>query len=157
MIIRVHEPTGTFDTEILIEDFDKIYDIPYHTKYKNRFKKIATKKYKKRGLMMEDEQSEEEEDQVEIEIGKNEDLIDDEYDEDDPEKLSIEWIRIDPELDWVCTKVLSQADYMWTSQLEKDKDVFAQYEVIFQPLILFLMERRLKHLEECHQSQLCHH
>ena len=34
MTVRVNEPTGTFDTEIQIEDKEKIFEIPYHTKYK---------------------------------------------------------------------------------------------------------------------------
>ena len=44
--------------------------------------------------------------------------------------MSIDWIRIDPQNDWLALKVFDQADYMWASQLEKDKDVFAQFEAV---------------------------
>jgi hypothetical protein len=39
----VNEPTGTFDTEIQIEDKEKVFEIPYHTKYK-RTRQIRRKK-----------------------------------------------------------------------------------------------------------------
>ena len=45
MTVRVQEPGGTFDTEIRVEEYQKQYDIIYHTKYK-RIRRNATKKKK---------------------------------------------------------------------------------------------------------------
>ena len=44
-VVRVHEPGGTFDTEVSIQDASKQYDLVYHTKYK-RIRKKPVKKYK---------------------------------------------------------------------------------------------------------------
>lgn len=66
--------------------------------------------------------------------------------EDDEHRLSIDWIRIDPENEWLAIKSFAQADYMWVSQLEKDKDVVAQFEV-------FLLTATIS--KECRQSKLC--
>ncbi len=72
--MRVNEPTGTFDTEIQIEDREKIFEIPYHTKYKrtrmksNRRPKKPTglddikEELKEEGINL-DEDSEDEDDQ----------------------------------------------------------------------------------------------
>lgn len=40
--IRVQEPAGTFDTEVRLDEYEKKYDIIYHTKYK-RIRRTAKK------------------------------------------------------------------------------------------------------------------
>ncbi|KAJ3093127.1 hypothetical protein HK102_007966 [Quaeritorhiza haematococci] len=44
--IRIHEPNGTFDTEVQIDEVEKTFDIPYHTKYK-RIRRRAVRRPRK--------------------------------------------------------------------------------------------------------------
>lgn len=55
--IRVQEPAGTFDTEVRLDEFEKKYDIIYHTKYK-RIRRTAKKGRK--NALDEDEDDEDE-------------------------------------------------------------------------------------------------
>ncbi len=55
--IRVQEPAGTFDTEVRLEEYEKKYDIIYHTKYK-RIRRSGKKNRK--GAMGDDEEEDEE-------------------------------------------------------------------------------------------------
>lgn len=45
-------------------------------------------------------------------------------------RLTFEWIRLDPDCNWLCVIEFEQSDFMWASQLQKDKDVFAQFEAV---------------------------
>ena len=43
-----------------------------------------------------------------------------------------EWIRLDEDLGWICSlDFVDQVDYMWSTQLVKDRDVVAQAEVVY--------------------------
>lgn len=52
-------------------------------------------------------------------------------DEDDAvmSQATYEWIRIDADLEWICDVRFEQPDFMWLSQLQRDRDVVAQLEV----------------------------
>jgi transcription initiation factor TFIID subunit 2 len=39
-----------------------------------------------------------------------------------------EWIRIDPELEWLATFEFVEKPWYWISQLQGDRDVVAQFE-----------------------------
>lgn len=102
-MIRVHEPDKEYDNQVFIQDQVKTFDVPYHTRYK-KIKK-TTRKVESQGL----------------DAGEIEEQVD---------MKSIEFIRFDPDMDWLCVKIYSQQDFQWTSQLMGDKDVIAQYEAI---------------------------
>ena len=52
-----------------------------------------------------------------------------------------EWIRIDADLEWIAAIAFDQKDYMWVSQLQRDRDVVAQYEVrLITQLELFVVD-----------------
>ncbi|OMH81890.1 Transcription initiation factor TFIID subunit 2 [Zancudomyces culisetae] len=56
-----------------------------------------------------------------------------EWGEDDEASLhssSVEWIRIDSDMEWACRIQFEQADYMWAAQLQRDRDVVAQVESV---------------------------
>ena len=116
--VRVQEPGGTFDTEIRIEEFQKQYDIIYHTKYK-RIRRGAIRKGKKNA-------DDEEEDEI-IEDG-DEDFSTDVIAE--PDRITFEWIRLDPEKHWLSHLTFEQDAFMWNSLVKQVKDVDAQYEAI---------------------------
>ena len=45
------------------------------------------------------------------------------------DRRSLDWIRWDPEGDWLCEKSFTQLQSMWIDQLSRDCDPVAQYEV----------------------------
>ncbi|KAL9933347.1 hypothetical protein V8E36_008065 [Tilletia maclaganii] len=53
-------------------------------------------------------------------------------DEDDTAQANApyEWIRLDADFEWICQVHFDQSDYMWHSQLERDRDVVAQLTAI---------------------------
>ncbi|TPX68903.1 hypothetical protein SpCBS45565_g02812 [Spizellomyces sp. 'palustris'] len=121
--IRIHEPGGTYDTEVHIEDLEKQYDIQYHTKYKRIRRKPITAKSKKGTEAGGPEEGTQ--DVTRAEEGRIE------WIDEEPERLTFEWIRLDPDNQWLCIKIFEQSDYMWAAQLQKDRDVNAQYEMIY--------------------------
>lgn len=50
--------------------------------------------------------------------------------EEEMSQESYEWIRIDSNFEWICKMQLQMKGYMYLSQLQQDKDVVAQLEVI---------------------------
>ncbi|KAI8903370.1 hypothetical protein EDD86DRAFT_195844 [Gorgonomyces haynaldii] len=122
--IRVQEPAGQFDTEVKIEEYVQQYDIIYHTKYK-RIRRQPKKKKKS------DEQQEEEEEEEEEEVVA-EQLQDGtvELKIAEPDRITFESIRLDPEGIWLCHKTFEQDDFMWLAILKKEKDVVAQLESV---------------------------
>ncbi|KAJ3332703.1 hypothetical protein HDU76_013382 [Blyttiomyces sp. JEL0837] len=133
-MVRVHEPKGvTYDTELIIDEVQKQYDIQYHTKYKRSGQKLT--KLKKLGIINAGEDGDEDQDGDEPEEfflsqslpetskGKGPDL-------DTFDRRSLDWIRWDPDNDWVCVKTNEQLQSMWIDQLFRDVDVVAQYEAL---------------------------
>ncbi|KAE8216640.1 hypothetical protein CF327_g222 [Tilletia walkeri] len=53
-------------------------------------------------------------------------------DEDDSTQANApyEWIRLDADFEWICQLHFDQSDYMWHSQLERDRDVVAQLSAV---------------------------
>mgnify|MGYP001608376580 FL=1 len=52
-------------------------------------------------------------------------------------QATYEWIRIDADLEWICNVNFEQQDFMWLSQLQRDRDIVAQLEVRFLPALTF--------------------
>ena len=48
-----------------------------------------------------------------------------------------EWIRMDADNEWIAKVQFEQPDYMWVSQLQRDRDVVAQVEVRTRILNIF--------------------
>lgn len=129
--VRVQEPGGTFDTEVMIEDRIKQYDIVYHTKYKRIRRR--PKKGKKAA-----ENEEEDEDDYFLEGDEGEVVVDAEATNNqevgekivEPERITFEWIRVDPDNTWACIKLFKQDDFMWSAVLKQERDVSAHFEVL---------------------------
>ena len=61
-------------------------------------------------------------------------LVDWSADEDDRMALdAFEWIRIDADTEWICDISLGMPEWMYAAQLQQDRDVVAQYEVLYLP------------------------
>ncbi|GAA96863.1 uncharacterized protein L969DRAFT_94877 [Mixia osmundae IAM 14324] len=55
------------------------------------------------------------------------------YTEEEVEAIAntpYEWIRIDADMDWICSVAYVQPEYAWIAQLERDKDVIAQLDAV---------------------------
>lgn len=52
-----------------------------------------------------------------------------EQDEQRMATATYEWIRMDADFEWIAAIAFDQPDYMWVSQLQRDRDVVAQLEV----------------------------
>lgn len=144
MTIRIHEADGTPYEHVLdIRSPTKRYEVPFNTKYKRV--RRNTKRYLARqqaaqaaaegdaeaiaamdmidmGFGLEIWEKEKER-----EIWKVADWT--EEDEQNMAGQTYEWIRIDADFEWIAAIAFDQKDYMWVSQLQRDRDVVAQYEV----------------------------
>ncbi|KAJ3005472.1 UNVERIFIED_CONTAM: hypothetical protein HDU68_004599, partial [Siphonaria sp. JEL0065] len=144
-IVRVHEPKGiAYSHQIFIDETEKVVEVPYHTKYKRAGQKL--KKLQKMGIMTggpndpstaaadaddDDEGGEFHTSQPPAPTG-NEPVVKDKGkpDLDQFDRRSLDWIRWDPDGDWVCLKVHDQLRSMWIEQLARDLDVVAHHEAI---------------------------
>ncbi|KAJ1954482.1 hypothetical protein IWQ62_005749, partial [Dispira parvispora] len=146
MTILVHEANGTPYEHVLdIEEFRKKFEVQFNTKYK-RIRR-STKRFQMRQAAAAAEEA-----NVSSMIGLDTDEAEDqqalfglddeeekrtwrivEWGEEDEESLAsstFEWLRLDTDLEWMGQMYLDQPDFMWAAQLQKDRDVVAQYEAI---------------------------
>ncbi|GAA5898524.1 transcription initiation factor TFIID subunit TAF2 [Sporobolomyces salmoneus] len=145
MTIRIHEADGTpYEHVLSIQDQFKRHEVPFNTKYKRV--RRNTKRYQARqaaatAAALGDTEAQEEMNLIDVgfSLGMWEDekererwRVADWTEEDDVtmSQATYEWIRIDSDLDWICTVRFSQPDFMWISQLQRDRDVIAQLEAI---------------------------
>ena len=139
MTIRIHEADGTpYEHIIEIKEGVTKFDVPYNTKYK-RLKRTRRQKERTLANAGAEYAAEGSDDVLLYSLGdvlQSEEEIKEwkieEWSALDEEKMSqesYEWIRMDADFEWICTISLGMAGYMWTSQLQQDRDVVAQYEV----------------------------
>lgn len=141
MTIRVHEADGTpYEHVVEIKEVYQKFDIPYNTKYK-RLKRSRRQREKNfTAAAANAETSEVDNDALLYCLGdvlQTEDEIRDwkiaDWSPEDEEKMSsesYEWIRVDADFEWICKMKINMAGYMFTSQLQQDRDVVAQMESI---------------------------
>jgi transcription initiation factor TFIID subunit 2 len=139
MTIRIHEADGTpYEHIVEIRDGTGSFEIPYNTKYK-RLKR--TRRQRERlansGMVGDAEIGE---DTLFYCLGDNlstpKEIKEWGLVDWDPEMLakmegeSYEWIRVDADFEWLCTKefIGGMPGYMYMSQLQQDRDVVAQQE-----------------------------
>lgn len=144
MTIRIHEADGTpYEHVLSIQDSFKRHEVPFNTKYKRV--RRNTKRYQARqaaatAAALGDTEAQEEMNLIDVgfSLGMWEEekaretwRVADWTEEDDTNmsQATYEWIRIDSDLDWICTVKFQQPDFMWISQLQRDRDVIAQLEV----------------------------
>lgn len=132
MTIRIHEADGTpYEHIIQIRDVVTKVEVPYNTKYK-RLKRSKKQRAKNLARAENDEEQEalvyclgdvlQDEDEVNswriTEWSKE--------DEDRMNSESYEWIRLDADFEWIAEMRIGMPGYMFTSQLQQDRDVDAQ-------------------------------
>lgn len=166
MTIRIHEADGTpYEHIVQIEKAITTFEVPYNTKYKRL--KRSKKQRARASTKAAAEGGDEENDSLVYCLGdvlQSEDDIASwrltEWSAEDEEKMnseSYEWIRLDADFEWICQMTVFMPGYMFTSQLQQDRDVVAQLESVKQiynyppsPLVssIFvrtLMDRRYFH------------
>lgn len=54
------------------------------------------------------------------------------------DQCPVQWVRIDPSWEWLCTTKMYQQERMWLNQLKHSKDVIAQTEAVEVGLACFV-------------------
>lgn len=159
MTIRIHEADGTPYEHVLdIRAPFKRYEVPFNTKYKRV--RRNTKRYLARQAAAQaaaEGDAEAAEAMGMVDMGFGLDIWENErerenwkvadWSEDDEQVMSgatYEWIRMDADFEWIAAVAFDQPDYMWVSQLQRDRDVVAQLEVSgfnFARVTFYLMSR----------------
>ncbi|KAI0348152.1 hypothetical protein BDW22DRAFT_1480005 [Trametopsis cervina] len=145
MTIRIHEADGTPYEHVLdIRSPFKRYEVPFNTKYKRV--RRNTKRYLARQAAAQaaaegDAEAAAAMEMIDMGFGleiwekekERENWKVADWTEEDEQNMSgqtYEWIRIDADFEWIANISFDQKDYMWVSQLQRDRDVVAQYEAI---------------------------
>lgn len=144
MTIRIHEADGTpYEHVIDIRGSYKKFEVPFNTKYKRV--RRNTKRYIARQAAAQaaaegDTEAAEAMGLVDMAFGlevweraqerENWKVADwTEEDEQTMNGATYEWIRMDADFEWIAHVGFDQPDFMWVSQLQRDRDVVAQLEV----------------------------
>ncbi|KIY52676.1 hypothetical protein FISHEDRAFT_63651 [Fistulina hepatica ATCC 64428] len=145
MTIRIHEADGTPYEHVLdITAPFKRYDVPFNTKYKRV--RRNTKRYLAKQAAAQAAADDEDglvdvglvdvgfgvevcETETEREAWKMAEWTEEE--ENAMSGATYEWIRIDADFEWIAGVAFEQPDYMWISQLQRDRDVVAQLEALY--------------------------
>ncbi|KAF9486524.1 TATA-binding protein associated factor Taf2 [Pholiota conissans] len=145
MTIRIHEADGTPYEHVLdIRNPFKRYEVPFNTKYKRV--RRNTKRYLARQAAAQaaaegDAEAAEAMGMVDMGFGleiwekeqerENWKVADwTEEDEGIMSGATYEWIRMDADFEWIANIKFEQPDFMWVSQLQRDRDVIAQLEAV---------------------------
>ncbi|KAL0951837.1 hypothetical protein HGRIS_008498 [Hohenbuehelia grisea] len=145
MTIRIHEADGTPYEHVLdIQSNFKRYEVPFNTKYK-RIRR-NTKRYIARQAAAQaaaegDAEAAEAMGLVDmgfgLEVWENEQERENwkvaDWTEEEENAMSgatYEWIRMDADFEWIANINFEQPDFMWVSQLQRDRDVVAQLEAV---------------------------
>ncbi|WFC96745.1 hypothetical protein MBRA1_003407 [Malassezia brasiliensis] len=141
MTVRIHEADGTPYEHVLdIKNEHQRYDVPFNTKYKRvrrNTKRFQARQAAAAAAAAGDEDAAEAigmidlgfglgmwEDEAERKRWKVADWT--EEDEAIMASAPYEWIRLDADFEWMAQIQFEQPDYMWVSQLQRDRDVVAQ-------------------------------
>lgn len=142
MTVRIHEADGTpYEHVIDIQEPLRQFEVQFNTKYK-RIRR-NTKRFQARQAAAQ-AAAEEDGDAVDmLEFGYEMHIFEDEQErelwkvsdwtEEDEQRLSsaaYEWIRMDADSEWICGLSFEQPDFMWVSEVTKDRDVLGQYEAV---------------------------
>ncbi|EJD48509.1 hypothetical protein AURDEDRAFT_112948 [Auricularia subglabra TFB-10046 SS5] len=145
MTVRIHEADGTPYEHVLdIQTAYKKYDVPFNTKYKRV--RRNTKRFIARqqaAALAAQGDTEAAEAIGMIDVGFGLDVWEDakerenwkvaDWTEEEEQVMAgatYEWIRMDADFEWIATIAFEQPDFMWVSQLQRDRDVVAQLEAI---------------------------
>nr|ODN87996.1 transcription initiation factor TFIID subunit 2 [Cryptococcus depauperatus CBS 7841] len=152
LTVRIHEADGApFEHLIDIKTSNKTFALPFNTKYKRtrRSGHIAARFHKAHTEV--DETLNEDEDEAQLQAADRAGIF--AYppweDEDERRRWKVaewdegeanamlgegggyEWIRVDPDCEWLTVIEFAERPWCWISQLQGDRDVIAQIEAIY--------------------------
>ncbi|WFD29826.1 hypothetical protein MSPP1_000839 [Malassezia sp. CBS 17886] len=145
MTVRIHEADGTPYEHVLdIKSEHQRYDVPFNTKYKRvrrNTKRFQARQAAAAAAAAGDEDAAEAIGMIDLGFGlgmwEDEEerkhwRVADWTEEDEAIMASApyEWIRLDADFEWMATIQFEQPDYMWVSQLQRDRDVVAQLTAV---------------------------
>ncbi|KAG1864557.1 hypothetical protein C8R48DRAFT_773074 [Suillus tomentosus] len=126
MTVRIHEADGTPYEHVLdIRSSFKHFEVPFNTKYKPEGDAEAAEAMGLIDMGFRLEIWEKEKEQENWKVA--------DWTEEDEQVMSgatYEWIRMDADFEWIAAIAFEQPDFMWVSQLQRDRDVVAQLEVV---------------------------
>lgn len=145
MMVRIHEADGTpYEHVFDLNTASRRFEVPFNTKYKRV--RRNTKRFKSRQAAAQAAAEGDEgaaEDISLMDLGFGLGLWEEEeqrekwkvadWTEEDEAQMSsapYEWIRLDADFEWIAEIIFDQRDYMWVSQLQRDRDVVAQVAAI---------------------------
>ncbi|WFD44718.1 hypothetical protein MPSI1_003388 [Malassezia psittaci] len=145
MTVRIHEADGTPYEHVLdIKNQHQRYDVPFNTKYKRvrrNTKRFQARQAAAAAAAAGDQDAAEAIGMIDLGFGLG--LWEDEeerkrwkvadWTEEDEAIMAsapYEWIRLDADFEWMAHIQFEQPDYMWVSQLQRDRDVVAQLEAV---------------------------
>ncbi|KZT52907.1 hypothetical protein CALCODRAFT_501745 [Calocera cornea HHB12733] len=143
--IRIHEADGTpYEHVLNINSHFKKYEVPFNTKYKRvrrHTKRYAARQAAAAAAAAGDQDAAEAMVTVDMSFGlalweeeaQREAWRVAEWSEEEEhimESSTYEWIRCDADFEWIAAIRFEQPDFMWASQLQRDRDVVAQLEAI---------------------------
>lgn len=145
MTVRIHEADGTpYEHVFDLNAANRRFEVPFNTKYKRV--RRNTKRFKSRQAAAKAAAEGDEgaaEDISLMDLGFGLGLWEEEeqrekwrvadWTEEDEAQMSsapYEWIRLDADFEWIAHIHFDQRDYMWVSQLQRDRDVVAQVAAI---------------------------
>lgn len=145
MTVRIHEADGTpYEHVLEIKGPAKRYEVPFNTKYKRvrrNTKRFQARQAAAAAAAQGDQEAQEAIGLIDLGFGLG--MWEDEkareewkvadWTEEDEEKMSsapYEWVRMDADFEWLASIHFEQPDYMWVSQLQRDRDVVAQVSAV---------------------------
>lgn len=145
MTVRIHEADGTpYEHVFDMNDAQRRFEVPFNTKYKRV--RRNTKRFKSRQAAAKaaaegDEGAAEDISLMDLGFGlgmweeeeqREKWRVADWTEEEEAQMSSApyEWIRMDADFEWIAHIQFDQKDYMWVSQLQRDRDVVAQAAAI---------------------------
>jgi transcription initiation factor TFIID subunit 2 len=165
MTIRIHEADGTpYEHVVDINQAYKRHEVPFNTKYKRV--RRNTKRYLARQAAAQaaaegDAEAVEAMGLVDMAFGleiwekekERENWKVADWSEEDEAAMSgatYEWIRLDADFEWIASlNFVDQPDFMWVSQLQRDRDVVAQLEVSLLKLLRIFADVTVRQYMRC--------
>lgn len=152
MTVRIHEADGTPYEHVLdVRSSFKRYEVPFNTKYKRirrNTKRFIARQQAAIAAAQGDTEAKEAIGMIDMGFGldvweqeaERENWKVADWTEEDEQVMAgatYEWIRMDADFEWISFLHFDQPDFMWVSQLTRDRDVVAQLEVsrLFLPFI----------------------
>jgi transcription initiation factor TFIID subunit 2 len=151
LTVRIHEADGApFEHLVDVKTNKKTFPLPFNTKYKRtrRSGHVAARFSKLQDALAQAEDNDEDQEAELRDLDRGEVFAYPPWDDEDEQRKwrvhdwseeeaqamlgeggGYEWIRVDPDLEWLASFEIHEKPWFWISQLQGDRDVVAQLQV----------------------------